>query len=131
MYKTTFYVMENICDWYHTKEHNYLRIYCRYEPPNIFPLYVIENIVLLEIAYQDYVNKVGSILENSNKSTCPPLPLIVGSYVIEFSRKMEKEFPSLKNIHVGKKLFKRQDPELVVYIHFQLLIFFLILMKAM
>ena len=61
----------------------------------------------------------------------PPLPLIVGSCVIEFSRKMEKEFPSLKNIHFGKEIFKRQDPKLVVYIHLQLLIFFLILMKAM
>ena len=36
---------------------------------------------------------------------------------------MEKEFPSLKNIHFGNKLLKRQDPELVVYIHFQLLNF--------
>ena len=53
----------------------------------------------------------------------PSLPLIFYSYVIEFSREMEKEVPSLKNIHFGNKLFKRQDPELVVYIHFQLLNF--------
>ena len=39
MYKTTFYVTENIYDWYHTTEHNYLWIYCGYEPPNIFPIY--------------------------------------------------------------------------------------------
>ena len=118
MSKITFYVIENIFDWYHTKEHNYLLIYCGYKPPNIFPLYFIDKIVLLEIAYQDYVNRVGSILENNNKSTCPPLPLIVGSYVIEFSGNMEKEFPSLKNIHFGNKLFKRQDPEVVLYMHF-------------
>ena len=110
--------MENICDWYRTKEHNYLQIYCGYEPPNIFPLYVIENIVLLEIAYQDYVNRVGSILENNKKSMWLSLPLIFYSYVIEFSREMEKEVPSLKNIHFGNKLFKKQDPEVVVYIHF-------------
>ena len=66
---------------------------------------------------------MGSILENNKKSRWPPLPLIARSYVIEFSREMEKEFPSLKNIHFGNKLFKRQDPELVVYIHFQLLNF--------
>ena len=118
MSKTTFYLMENICDWYHIKEHNYLQIYCGYEHPNIFPLYVIENIVLLEIAYQDYVNKVGSILENNKKSMLPSLPLIFDSYVIEFSREMEKEVPSLKNIHFGNKLFKKQDPEVVVYIRF-------------
>ena len=53
----------------------------------------------------------------------PSLPLIFDSYVIEFSREMEKEVPSLKNIHFGNKLFKRQDPELVLYIHFQLLNF--------
>ena len=53
----------------------------------------------------------------------PPLPLIAGSNVIEFSREMEKEVPSLKNIHFGNKLFKRQDPKVVVYIHFQLLKF--------
>ena len=94
-----------------------------YGPPNIFPLYVIENIVLLEIAYQDYVNRVGSILENNKKSMWPSFPLIFDSYVIEFSREMEKEVPSLKNIHFGNKLFKRQDPELVLYIHFQLLNF--------
>ena len=58
----------------------------------------------------------------------PPLSLIVGSYVIEFSGKMEKEVPSLKNIHFGNKIFKRQAPEVVVYIHFY---FFLILMKEM
>ena len=117
MSKTTFYVTENICDWYHTKKHNYLWIYCGYEPPNIFPLYVIENIVPLEITYQDYVNRVGSILENNKKSMWPSLPLIFDSYVIEFSREM-KEVPSLKNIHFGKKLFKRQDLEVLVYIHF-------------
>ena len=35
MSKTTFYVMEDICDWYHTKEQNYLWIYCGYEPCHI------------------------------------------------------------------------------------------------
>ena len=39
--KTTFYVTENIYDWYHTSEHNYLWIYCGYEPPNIFPHYLL------------------------------------------------------------------------------------------
>ena len=118
MSKTTFYLMENICDWYHIEECNYLWIYCGYEPPNIFPVYVIENIVLLNIAYQHYVNRVGSILENNKKSMWPSLPLIFDSYVIEFSRDMEKEVPSLKNIHFGNKLFKKQDPKVVVYIHF-------------
>ena len=110
--------MENMCDWYHIKEHNYPQIYCGYEHPNIFQLYVIENIVLLNIADQYYVNRVGSILENNKKSMWPSLPIIFDSYVIEFSREMEKEVPSLKNIYFGNKLFKRQDPEVVVYIHF-------------
>ena len=48
----------------------------------------------------------------------PPLPLIAGNNVIEFSKEMEKEVPSLKNIRFGNKLFKKQDPEVVVYIHF-------------
>ena len=47
----------------------------------------------------------------------PGLPLIDGSYVIEFSREMEKEVPSLKNIRFGNKLFKIQDPKVVLYIH--------------
>ena len=72
----------------------------------------------MEIAYQAYINRVGPILENNKKSMWPPLPLIVGSYVIDFSREMEKEVPSLKNIHFGNKLFKIQDPEVVVYIRF-------------
>ena len=109
--------MENMCDWYHIKEHNYLQIYCGYEHPNIFPLYVIENIVLLEIEYQDYVNRGGSILENNKKSMWPSLPLMFDRYVIEFSREMEKEVPSLEDIHFGNKLFKRQDLEVVVYKH--------------
>ena len=89
----------------------------------MFPLYVIDQVFLLEISYQGYINRVGPILENNKKSMWPPLPLIVGSYVIDFSREMEMEVPSLKNIHFGNKLFKRQDPKVVVYIHFQVLKF--------
>lgn len=107
----------DVGDWYLFDEGCYLRIYGCSRPPHIFPHYVTDKMVLLEIAYQNLIDGASHTLSVNKKSVWPPLPLKVGHYFIETAGGAEAQAHALDRFHFSCGNLKRHDPHDVVQKH--------------
>lgn len=110
-------MLMDVGDWYLFDEGCYLRIYGCSRPPHIFPHYVTDKMVLLEIAYQNLIDGASHTLSVNKKSVWPPLPLKVGHYFIETAGGAEAQAHALDRFHFSCGNLKRHDPHDVVQKH--------------
>jgi hypothetical protein len=112
-------IVKIIGDWYLLEYGTYLRIYGATKSPHFLPKFILDRLVLQEIAYQTIIHGVGATLYRDKKSIWPPLPLWVGSYSFKDIKEAQDKVNTLEYFHFGEEIFWRHDPLDVVINHTQ------------
>ena len=73
-----------------TSDEVYIRMSGSTKAQHCLPHFVLDTLLLQEIAYQTYVHGVVASLHKSKKGLCPYFPLSMGVYKIEDSNKSKE-----------------------------------------
>ena len=78
-------------DWYMTPDGVYIRIAGITKAPHWLPHFVLDTLLLQEVAYQTYVNGVAASLHKNKKGLWPPFPLSTRVCKIENFKQAKNE----------------------------------------
>jgi len=78
--------VRKIMDWYVLEHRTYIKIYGSTKPPHFFPRFVLDKLVLQEVAYHTLVHRVGAALTRDKKLPGSPMSFYVGSYSFKDGR---------------------------------------------
>jgi hypothetical protein len=113
-------VVSEIDDWFVRENETYIRIYGSTKPPPIVPKFVLDKLVLQEVAYHTLVHGFGASISKYKKLAWPPLPFYLGSYNFKNSKEAHAEAEALETFHFREGIFHRYDPQKVVNQHCKL-----------
>jgi hypothetical protein len=80
-------IIKRIMDWYLMEHNTYLKVYGAMKSLHLVPRFVLDRLVLQEVAYQTIINGVGEMIYRDKKVIWPPLPLYIGSYFFANTKK--------------------------------------------
>jgi hypothetical protein len=100
------------------KYDTYIICYSAMKSPHLLPKFVLDILVLQEIAYQTMIHGVGVALNRDKKLIWPPLPLWVGSYSFKDIKESQEEMDTLNYFTFGEERFHRHDPQKVINTHY-------------
>jgi hypothetical protein len=84
----------------------YIRVYGATKSPHLLPKFILDRLVLQEIAYQTLVYGVGAALNRDKKMIWPPLPLWVGPIPSRMLRRLKKKLTPYPLSTLTRKYFQ-------------------------
>ena len=94
-----------------TPEGVYIIISDSTKAPHWFPHFVLDTLLLQDIAYQTYVNSVVASLHQKNKGLWPLFPLTTRVCKIESFKQAKDEVGILTSYKFREVTFRRHDPQ--------------------
>jgi hypothetical protein len=85
--------------WYVLEHGTYITIYGSTKPSHLFRRFVLDKLVLQEVAYHTLVHRVGAALTRDKKLLGSPMPFYVGSYNFKDGREAQVEVDILTTFH--------------------------------
>jgi hypothetical protein len=74
-------VIKRIRDWYLMENDTCIQVYGTMKSPHLLPWFVLDMIVLQQVAYQMTINGFRGMIYGDNKDIWPPLSLYIKAYL--------------------------------------------------
>ena len=104
-------IVKEFQDWYMTLVRVYIRIVGSTKPPHWLPHFVLDSLLLQEIAYQTFINGVASSLHKHKKGLWPQFPLMTPLCKIETFKQAKDEVNFLSSYKFKEVSFRRHAPQ--------------------
>ena len=88
----------------------YIRIVGSTKDPHWLPHFVLDTLLLQEVAYQTYVNGVAASLHKNKKGLWPPFPLSTRVCKIKNFKQAKDKVGVLASFKFREVPFQRHDP---------------------
>jgi hypothetical protein len=86
--------------------------------PHLLPWFVLDRLVLQEVAYQTVIKGVGVIIYGDKKFIWPPLSLYIDTYFFSNTKHDQEEVAILLLYHFREERFMMHDPKNFIKEHF-------------
>ena len=107
-------VIKELSDWYVMDLGVYILIQGSQKCMCLLPKFVLDKLVLMEVAYHTYVHGFVASMSNKKKETWPKLSICIGSQNIESVKHIEADEIVIKSFHFEEMIFQKHDPRKVL-----------------
>jgi hypothetical protein len=109
--------IKEIWDWYIGKQYAYIRIYGSTGAPHRLPKYILEKLLIREIAYQTMEVGITTILSTNSKRYWLISLITIGEQTLTSLPHSKKDVESLKELLWSVEKPRKYDPKGIVEIH--------------